>query len=211
MTKLLEPVEVKREIQETLDAMSEGWRYVIQFANYRSSVRDHVLSRGEDWAQRTRNEIKAYDAELPTVGKTERWEKAIRAVLETPASEKERRLLVGMCLDGFRAKPTDGSPVLVEAIVYSLAEGVEMPDGSLVPVSATVLADAVRQAWRTCVFPPGIKELLELCRERRDKFKVASSCARQLRAARVEIDAILADPELMPPEKLPDDPDAIPF
>jgi hypothetical protein len=77
------------------------------------------------------------------------------------------RFLLGVMLDGFRAKPTEGAPIFVDAVVYML-ENLAPDSGEAlynVPkfIPAPAIAAAVREAWLKFTFPPSIHEFSELC------------------------------------------------
>jgi hypothetical protein len=119
-----------------------------------------TLKAGGAEAERIRKNALAIWPRLPP---TERLIKALdvtTAALNEPVDEPTIRLMIGVMLDGLRVKIDDRSAISVEALRY-------MIDEEDIVISATVMAAAVRHAWRTVTFPPSITEFLQFCRERR--------------------------------------------
>jgi hypothetical protein len=76
------------------------------------------------------------------------------------------RLLLGTMLDGFRAKPTEGAPIYVDAMVWTLLE----PESGQ-PFCAPSVVAGIREAWATKTFPPSVHEFLELCRKHQQRIE----------------------------------------
>jgi hypothetical protein len=86
---------------------------------------------------------------------------ALMAALHTDFDEPNVRLLIGLMLDGFRAKPGETAPVYVDALAFTLEEAT-LPHYEDLSVPVAAVADAVRRAWASQTFPPSVHEFLGL-------------------------------------------------
>jgi hypothetical protein len=122
---------------------------------------------------------------------------AADAVLETmkPPSEPELRLLIGTMLDGFRAKPTEGAAVYIDAMVWMLSE----PESGQ-PFCAPAIAAAIRQAWASQTFPPSVHEFLKLCSNQQERIEAVHQELEWLCGAASDAVEVLLE---LAPEKLP--------
>jgi hypothetical protein len=159
MTSHLQPYAIARRFEEKLQLAKEygtkygrdanGQLYALREDWRETAIEAHLFAEDIRAALPTHAEIKAAYADL-------------LATLQASFDEANGRLLLGLMLDGFRAKPGETAPVYLDALAFSLEE-FQLPnrdDDLSVPVAA--IANAVRTAWATQTFPPSVHEFLGL-------------------------------------------------
>lgn len=138
---------------------------------------------GKEFVESLTRELAAF----PNASELAQFEEAFDRAIQEPVDEATARLLVGVMLDGFRAKATDTTTVYVGALVSLLVDPFDGPR-----VSGPVLAFAVRRLWRSSKFTPSPAELLEVIEKVRNEFVAGRYLARKLADYRRDGEAVLA-------------------
>jgi hypothetical protein len=190
-------VDVKKLMDHHLAAFEINDRLTVA-----SRAMDDVLSKSapgllilkvDDYHRRLLDEALKVLGDV-TLASLDQASKVVSGWIERPP-EATVRLLLGVMLDGFRAKPTEGAPIFVDAVVYVL-ESLAPDSGEAlynVPtyIPAPAIAAAVREAWLKFVFPPSIHEFSELCQRHRWRLMNVKWEIGRIRSKRAKLEEVM--------------------
>jgi hypothetical protein len=205
MTHHLTAFKLVRDMRDTFALIEKDQTFT------GTNVHGHFYALNPDRSDQYRDRAEALLWGLPDPKDIDRALAAVANAVDTRADEPTLRLLVGAMLDGLRSKPTESSPVYIDALMfmlddYELTEG-DGYVGTPPHFSTAVIAAAVRDVWSTQTFPPSIHEFIEKCRKHRLTLDTARHTLKRAQTMHKLIAAIIPPPKVV----VGDNGDDIPF
>lgn len=173
------PLKLLRREIEAVSALAWSFRVI---GDRVWSPQDEVLSP---------EQARELVARLPSVSRVMEGLEIVRVALDDPVREDIGRLLIGLMLDVLKAKVSENTSVFVDAAVFMIEDEEK-------PISAEVLAAAVRKLWSERTFAPSVAEVLEACRARRAETAALGSALKRLASLHRALRRAADTPQALP-------------
>jgi hypothetical protein len=148
---------------------------------------DHHFAYDDDRIENTKRKAQHRIDNLPSITQIQELRIKVVAAVEGKAQSKAMMGLVGIMLDGFKAKVNDSSDAFFAALLFMIEEAGDGYSG----YSPEVIVCAIRLAWMASPFQPSISEFLGYLDKARRQYGYAAHQLHKLSELRQDAELVL--------------------